>query len=71
MKVPHIGKEFLTDIIKQNTILVIIDNCKNVIAHDKKTFNKILKYLIENTYYLELLVVTKDKEDIFDHNMKV
>lgn len=53
-----------------NTILIIFDNCKNVIEKGKDSFNKILKYLIENTSYLEIIVVTRDKDDIKDTKLK-
>ena len=53
-----------------NTILIVFDNCKNLIEKGKDSFNKILKYLIENTTYLEIIVVTRDKDDIKDTKLK-
>lgn len=57
--------------VKQNSILIVIDHCRNIIESGKKIFKKMLKYIIENTNYLEFIVVSRDKEDIKDFKLKV
>ena len=71
MQIQSLVKEQFVDLIKMNTLLLIFDNCKNVIQSGKDSFNKHLKYLIENTSYLEIIVVSPSKDDIKDHKLKV
>ena len=54
----------MCDIIKSSSILIIIDKCKKILEEGKESFNKTLKYLIENTTYTKIMVVTRLKEDI-------
>ena len=54
------------DIIKSYSILIIIDKCKKILDEGKLSFNKTLKFLIENTTYAKIMVITRQKEDILD-----
>jgi hypothetical protein len=42
-----------------------------MLAEGRESFNKTLKYLIENTTYTKIVVVTRKKEDIMDYSFKV
>lgn len=47
-----------------SNILIIIDKCKKILEEGKDSFNKTLKYLIENTSFAKIMVVTRLKDDI-------
>ena len=50
--------------IGNQPILIIIDNCKQIIKENRQDFNMILKELAESTVFLRFIVISENIDDL-------